>query len=80
METLRRQQHYSPSSARIPIWTSETQFVEAVHDWAASMNKRHQIDLILLDFSEAFDCVPHQRRLNKLSYNGIAGSTLYFPG
>ena len=37
----------------------ETQLVKAVHDWAASMNKRHQIDLILLYFSRAFDCVPH---------------------
>ena len=46
----------------------ETQLVEAVHDWAASMNKRHQTDLILLDFSKAFDCVPHQRLLHKLNY------------
>ena len=38
----------------------ETQLVEAAHDLAASMNKRHQTDLILLDFSKAFDCVPHQ--------------------
>ena len=56
----------------------ETQLVKAVYDWAVSMNKRHQIDLILLDFSKAFDCVPHQRLLNKLSYNGITGSTLYW--
>ena len=46
----------------------ETQLVETVHDWAASMNKRHQIELILPDFSKVFDCVPHQRLLNKLSY------------
>ena len=37
----------------------ETQLVEAVHNWAASMNKCHQTDLILLDFSKALDCVPH---------------------
>ena len=52
--------------------------MEAVHDWAASMNKRHQTDLILLDFSKAFDCVPHQRLLHKLNYYGISGPTLYW--
>ena len=56
----------------------ETQLVKAVHDWAASMNKRHQIDLILLDFFKAFDCVPHQRLLDKLSYYSITGSMLYW--
>ena len=52
--------------------------MEAAHDWAASMNKRHQTDLILLDFSKAFDCVPHQRLLHKLNYYGISGPTLYW--
>ena len=56
----------------------ETQLVEAAHDWAASMNKRHQTDLILLDFSKASDCVPHQRLLHKLNYYGISGPTLYW--
>ena len=56
----------------------DTHIVEAVHDWAASMNKRHQTDLILLDFSKALDCVPHQRLLHKLNNNGISGPTLYW--
>ena len=34
------------------------------------------MDLILLDFSKAFDKVPHQRLLQKLSHIGIQGNTL----
>ena len=56
----------------------ETQLVEAVLDWAASMNKCHHTDLIILDFSKAFDCVPHQRLLHELHYYGISGPTLYW--
>jgi hypothetical protein len=36
----------------------------------------NQIDLILLDFSKAFDKVPHERLLYKAQYYGIDGSTL----
>ena len=56
----------------------ETQLVEAVHDWAASMYRCHQTDLILLDFSKAFVCVPHQRLLHKLHFYRISGTTLYW--
>ena len=34
------------------------------------------MDCILLDFSEAFDKVPHQRLLKNCSYYGIRGNTL----
>jgi hypothetical protein len=35
-----------------------------------------QIDAILLDFSKAFDKVPHRRLLMKLDHYGIRGTTL----
>ena len=40
----------------------------------AANNK--QIDIILLDFSKAFDKVPHKRLLNKLIYYVIRSNTL----
>ena len=43
------------------------QLVEALHDWASSMNEVcRQIHVIVLDFSKAFDMVLHQRLLQKL--------------
>ena len=35
-----------------------------------------QTDVVVLDFSEAFDVIPHQRLLHKLDHYGIRGTTL----
>ena len=35
------------------------------------MDSHHQVDLILLDFTKAFDTVPHKRLLTKLHYYSI---------
>ena len=36
---------------------------------------KHQHDPIILDFSKAFDSVPHQRLMRDLDHYGIRGST-----
>ena len=40
------------------------------------LDKRQQHDLIVLDFSKAFDRVPHERLLRKMDHYGIRGNTL----
>ena len=45
------------------------------YDIIFALDQHKQTDLILLDFSEAFDTVSHQRLLTKLRYYGITGST-----
>jgi len=45
------------------------------HELAYSLDKGIQTDMVVLDFSKAFDLVPHQRLLKKLGHYGIRGST-----
>ena len=54
----------------------ETQLLLTVNDLAKGLDDKSQTDMILLDFSKAFDKVPHQRLLLKVSHCGIAGVVL----
>ena len=58
----------------------ETQLVQFFHDMVSNLdralNRGHrQTDVIIMDFTKAFDKVPHRRLLYKLHYYGIRGST-----
>ena len=53
----------------------ETQILTLYHELAASLDKKIQTDMIILDFSKAFDRVPHQRLLKKVYHYGIRGTT-----
>ena len=46
----------------------QTQLLVTVHDLAAGLDRRQQIDAILLDFRKAFDKVPHKRLVTKLHH------------
>ena len=52
----------------------ETQLITVIQDLASNIDKGTQTDVILLDFSKAFDKVPHARLLHKLEYYGIKGN------
>jgi hypothetical protein len=49
----------------------QTQLTITAHDLALALNNHQQVDMAILDFSKAFDEVPHQRLAKKLDYYGI---------
>ena len=53
----------------------DSQLLTLAHELAASLNKRVQTDMIVLDFSKTFDHFTHQRLLGKLHHYGIRGLT-----
>lgn len=53
----------------------ESQLIITADDLAKVLNSQGQSDMTILDFSKAFDKVPHHRLINKLEYYGIRGNT-----
>jgi len=51
----------------------DTQLLLTTHDLQSLYDKKLQTDIAILDFSKAFDVVPHQRLLNKMENYGIKG-------
>ena len=51
-----------------------SQLLNTFHSWAKARNDSHKVDVILLDFTKAFNSVPHQCLLAKLKGYGIGGN------
>lgn len=51
----------------------ESQLIITMHDIMKSFDIKKQVDLVILDFSKAFDTVPHHNLLHKLTLYGIDG-------
>jgi len=54
----------------------QTQLLETVHQWANTINAGQSTHAVFIDFSKAFDTVPHERLLLKLDHVGICGPLL----
>ena len=54
----------------------ESQLLTATNDFMNCFDNKGHIDAILLDFSKAFDSVPHQRLLRKLENMVVTGNVL----
>ena len=51
-----------------------TQLLVTLNDWFLNIDQNIPTDSVYLDFSKAFDCVPHKRLMSKLHSYGIRGN------
>jgi len=58
------------------FFSCETQLLITLQDLFSFREQKTQVDMAILDFSKAFDKVPHRRLLGKLSHYGIQGPVL----
>ena len=54
-------------------YSCETQLAATMDDFASNFERGQQTDVAILDFSKAFDTVPHSRLLQKIDCYGIRG-------
>jgi len=57
-------------------FSCDSQLLSTVHDLMSGFDRNKQVDVAVLEFSKAFDVVPHRRLLGKLHHCGVDGLTL----
>ena len=53
-----------------------TNLLETLENWTAALDEGYGLDVVYLDYRKAFDSVPHERLLLKLTACGIGGRLL----
>ena len=51
-------------------------FCQSFEDWTSAVDQGYGVDVAYLDFSKAFDSVPHRRLVQKLASYGFRGKLL----
>lgn len=69
---------FGKGSLRLRGRLTETQLISALDDSFSSLDKRIRTDVLLIDFSKAFDSVRQPRLLLTLNYYGITGNSLFW--
>ena len=75
--------HFSENKSLTPVQhgfrskhSCESQLLITTDEFIQNFESKTQTDVVVLDFSKAFEVVPHQRLLHKLDHYGIRGTTL----
>lgn len=81
MDHLNTHQLLSPDQYGFrPKRSCAAQLLHTLQEWSQMIEEGNTVDAIYLDYSKAFDAVPHQRLLTKLKSYGIGGKLLKWIG
>ena len=74
---FRKKQNFNTYSASLLIKTlMQSQLLITTDEFIQNFESKTQTYVVVLDFSMAFDVVPHQRLLHKLDHYGILVAAL----